>query len=133
MCLIGLFIEEKLTIVKVFLTPFDKMFRTVFSNNEEVKGQLSPMEEGAKKVTDQLLVHLEVNPNGIKYDTSAGLAGIINVALETVCTKSAVAFKADCPNIMEKACVTFLENLSGFAGYNSFVFFILFHYLNWFA
>ena len=116
LCLIGLYIDEKLTIFKMLLTPFAQMLGGLSKQNADINQSLSPLADGATSVTNNLVNKL-IDRNGtIIFDSKEGLAGIFNLALETRCNNSARDFEAMCPSSVTQACTAYLGSLTGFAG-----------------
>ena len=121
LCLIGLYIDEKLTIFKMLLTPFAQMLGGLSKKNANITDSLSPLADGAATVTKGLLNKLTDNNGTVIFDTKEGLAGIFNLALETRCKSSALDFESKCPSLITQACTTYLGSLTGFAGSLPFI------------
>ena len=120
MCLVGLYIDEKLTIFKVLLTPFAQMLGGLSKQNSDISKSLNPLADGATSVTSSLVNKLMDKNGTVIFDSKEGLAGIFNLALETRCKNSALDFEASCPSLVTQACTAYLGSLTGFAGSHPF-------------
>ena len=115
-CLIGLFLDEKLTIVKLFLLPFIQMFDSIFNKNDELRNELKPIDFTTSGLMDKLLYRLD--ENGKKtFKNPAELGTMISEGLSNTCTIQGLVFQKSCPSAVQAGCESVLKNSKGFTGF----------------
>ena len=103
-CLIGLYIDEKLLIVKVLLLPFYQSFTSLFSHNERHLELVDSIRKSVDDMTAGLL-----SSSAFTNKSSQELDQMLASRLRQLCVNATTSWYTACPLLFARSCSAYVD------------------------